>query len=110
MADNSTLQYAQDKVAAAFPGIFLIAMPAAATFGGISPKTARNLLWSGKLPFATLEQRGKRYVPADELARWLAAQLAAAGFRPPAPAVAGTSTEAGKRRPGRPRKMAVGGV
>jgi hypothetical protein len=114
------LSFALQQVHQAFPGVFHIPMPQAARFVGISPKTARNRQHLGKPLFKTIVRDGLRYVPATELAAFVAADLDAAGFiaepqerAQSADLPAGnTGAPAGhqKRGPGRPRKLAAGEV
>lgn len=113
---NNNLDFALQEVRQAFPGVFQIPLPQAARFVGISPKTARNRQHLGKPLFKTIVRDGFRYVPATELAAFLAADLDAAGFvaepqerAQSADLTAGNAdTPAGgqKRGPGRPRKLA----
>ena len=113
---STNYQAAEKAVATAFPNVFYIPLAVAAKFLGVSYKTVLNRPES--MPAATIRRGKLRLVPAPELARAIAADMDAAGIvcaAPVAASVAATVEPEGqpelpKRRPGRPRKIAIGGV
>lgn len=76
MHTADVLQHAKDIVAAKFPAACLIPQPAAAQLLGVSPRAARQRIKAGKPLFNAIQETGRYYVTAAELAQRLAERLA----------------------------------
>lgn len=76
MPHDDVLQHAKAVVAATFPKTHLIPQPVAAQLIGVSPRAARQRIKAGKPLFNAIQETGRYYVTADELAERLAERLA----------------------------------
>ncbi len=74
----SPIEIAAAAVEKAFPGLFLIPIPAFAGLTGRTPGSIRNKSSAGTLEVRTVLQGKKRYVPAPEAISYLAKKYAEA--------------------------------
>lgn len=105
VVSHAQRETAEAAVARHFPGVYFVTLAAAAGFLGFAVQTARNKLCQGVLPFKTIEQGGRRFVPSTELARVIAERLAEAGIEPDTPQQARRQQE--KPAKGRRRREGV---